>query len=210
MHSITPPSTTPLPARRRFSFDLKDLVLIVVLGVVFGFLYWALVQASAGLTLLMGPFGDLSSHLLFGGWLIVAPIAVAIIRRPFAGILAEVIAGGVEVVFLGSTAGPMLFLVAAIQGLGSELPFALRRYRSFSWLTYACSGLLGAGLAFAVSAFRFGWYGQDFFFIRLIVQLLSGLILGGLLARRTVNALAKTGVVDNYAIGRDLPTAEGA
>ncbi|MGO2005442.1 ECF transporter S component, partial [Arthrobacter rhombi] len=89
MHSITPPSTTPLPARRRFSFDLKDLVLIVVLGVVFGFLYWALVQASAGLTLLMGPFGDLSSHLLFGGWLIVAPIAVAIIRRPFAGILAE-------------------------------------------------------------------------------------------------------------------------
>lgn len=103
----------------------------------------------------------------------------------------------------------MLFVVAAIQGLGSELPFALRRYRSFGWGVYAASGLLGAALAFAVSAFRFGWYGQDFFFIRLVVQLLSGLILGGLLARRTVNALAGTGVVDNYAIGRDLPATGG-
>jgi energy-coupling factor transport system substrate-specific component len=190
-------------ARSRPPLSLKDLVLLVVLGVVFGFLYWALVQAWTGLSILMGPAGDLAQHFLTGGWLLVAPIAVAIVRRPFVGIIAEVLASVIEVVFLGSAVGPILFIAAAIQGLGSEIPFALRRYRSFGWGVFALSGLLGAGLVFFYSAFRFGWYGQELFLLRLILQLASGLILGGLLAKIIVEAIARTGVVDNFAIGRD-------
>jgi len=201
----TPTVTGPTTGSgRQHRFTLKDLVLIVVLGVVFGFLYWALVQAWTGLSILLGPAGDLAQHVLLGGWLLVAPIAVAIVRTRFAGILAEVLASVIEVVFLGSAVGPMLILAAAIQGAGSELPFAVRRYSSFGWGSYALSGLLGAGFVFIFSAFRFGWYGQDLFFIRLVIQLASGVILGGLLAKVIVDALAKTGVVDNYAIGRAL------
>ena len=201
--TVTSPTTG---ARRHHRFNLKDLVLIVVLGVVFGFLYWALVQAWTGLSILLGPAGDLAQHVLLGGWLLVAPIAVAIVRTRFAGILAEVLASVIEVVFLGSAVGPMLIVAAAIQGAGSELPFAVRRYSSFGWGSYALSGLLGAGFVFIFSAFRFGWYGQDLFFIRLAIQLASGVILGGLLAKVIVDALAKTGVVDNFAIGRALHT----
>lgn len=193
---------------RLTAWQLKDLVLMVVLGVVFGFAYWALVQAWSGLAILMGPAGDLSQHLLLGGWLLVAPIAVAIIRRPLAGVAAEVLASVVEFAFLGSPVGPVLMVSAAIQGLGSELPFALTRYRRFTWATYAFSGLLGAGLVFFFSAFRFGWYGQDIFFLRLGLQLVSGIVLGGLLAKVIVDALARTGVVDNFAIGRDLERGE--
>ncbi len=195
------PARGPLDGGGR-SWALKDLVLMVVLGVVFGFVYWALVQAWNGLSVLMGPAGDLSQHVLFGGWLLVAPIAVAIIRRPFTGVLAEVIASVVEVVFLGSPVGPVLLVSAAIQGAGSELPFALTRYRRFGWSVYAVSGLLGAGLVFFFSALRLGWYGQDIFLLRLVVQLVSGVVLGGLLAKVIVDALARTGVVDNFAIGR--------
>lgn len=191
------------PSRPRLSWTLKDLVLLVVLGVVFGFLYWALVQAWTGLAILMGPAGDLAQHFLAGSWLLAAPIAIAILQRPFAGIVAEVLASVIEVVFLGSAVGPILFVVAAIQGLGSEIPFAVTRYRSYGWAVYAASGLLGAGLVFFYSAFRFGWYGQELFLLRLIVQPLSGLILGGLLAKVIVDALARTGVVDNFAIGRN-------
>jgi energy-coupling factor transport system substrate-specific component len=187
----------------RRTWAMKDLVLMVVLGVVFGFAYWALVQAWNGLTVLMGPAGDLSQHILLGGWLLVAPIAVAIIRRPGAGVAAEILASVVEVVFLGSPVGPLLFLAAAIQGIGSELPFALARYRRFGWGIFALSGLLGAGLVFFWSAFRFGWYGQDIFVLRLLLQCLSGIVLGGLLAKVIVDALARTGVVDNFAIGRE-------
>lgn len=200
-----PLSTKPTaPAPKRSAYTLKDLVLVVVLGAVFGFLYWALVQGWTGLSILMGPAGDLAQHFLHGGWLLVAPIAVAIIRRPGAGILAEIIASVIEVVFLGSAVGPKLIISAAIQGFGSELPFAVGRYRNFGWLTYAVSGLLGSGLVFFWSALQSGWYGQDIFWLRLIVQLISGVVLGGLLAKVIVDAIAKTGVVDNFAIGRDL------
>ncbi|MGO1384891.1 MAG: ECF transporter S component [Arachnia sp.] len=193
---------SPTVANSR-GWAMKDLVLMVVLGVVFGFAYWALVQAWSGLSILMGPAGDLSQHVLFGGWLLVSPIAVAIIRRPFAGVIAEVLASVVEVVFLGSPVGPTLLIAAAIQGAGSELAFTLTRYKRFGWGTYALSGLLGATLVFFYSAFRSGWYGQDIFLMRLAMQSLSGIILGGLLAKVVVDALARTGVVDNFAIGRE-------
>ncbi|HCS62428.1 MAG TPA: thiamine ABC transporter permease [Microbacterium sp.] len=185
-----------------FAWQLKDIMLLVVLGIVFGFLYWVLVQGWIALSLVTGPFGDLTQHVLLGGWLLVAPIATAIIRRPFAGVAAEIIASVIEVVFLGSAVGPLLFLSAAIQGLGSELPFALTGYRRFNWLVYALSGALGAGLVFVHTAFAAGWYGTDLLFLRLGIQVISGVVLGGLLGKVIVDALARTGVVDNFAIGR--------
>lgn len=183
-------------------WDLKDIVLLVTLGVVFGFLYWALVQGWIALSVAMGPLGDLTQHVLLGGWLLVAPIALAIARRPGAGIAAEVIASVIEVVFLGSAVGPILFVAAALQGLGSEIPFAAGRYRSYGWARFALSGALGAGLVFFFSAFRSSWYDTDLFWIRLAIQVASGILLGGLLAKVIVNALARTGVVDDFAIGR--------
>ena len=188
--------------RSPFAWQLKDIMLVVVLGVVFGFLYWALVQGWIAFSVAAGPLGDLTQHVLLGGWLLVAPIAVAVIRRPFAGIVAEVIASVIEVVFLGSAVGPLLFVAAAIQGAGSELPFALGRYRRFGWARYALSGALGAFAVFFYSAFRSGWYGTDLFWIRLVIQVVSGAVLGGLLAKVIVDRLARTGVVDGFAIGR--------
>ncbi|MBF4623252.1 ECF transporter S component [Clavibacter sp. VKM Ac-2872] len=189
-------------APRRARWDLRDIVLLVTLGVVFGFLYWALVQGWTALSVAAGPLGDLTQHVLLGGWLLVAPIAIAIIRRPFAGVAAEVIASVIEVVFLGSAVGPILFVSAAIQGAGSEIPFAAGRYRRYGWLRYAVSGGLGALLVFFFSAFRSDWYGTDLFWVRLAIQVASGVVLGGLLAKVIVDALVRTGAVDDFAIGR--------
>lgn len=192
-----------MTAARRAAWELRDIVLMVVLGAVFGFAYWALVQAWNGLAILMGPAGDLAQHVLLGGWLIVAPIAIAIIRRPGAGIAAEILASVIEVVFLGSPVGPMLILSAAVQGLGSELAFAITRYRRYTWTVFAVSGLFGATLVFFLTAFRYGWFGQEIFFLRFAIQAVSGIVLGGILAKVVVDALARTGVVDGFAIGRE-------
>ncbi|WP_263119913.1 ECF transporter S component [Cellulomonas fimi] len=187
---------------RGTAWAMKDLMLVVVLGVVFGFLYWVLVQGWIALSVATGPFGDLTQHVLLGGWLLVAPVAIAIVRRPFAGVVAEVLASVIEVVFLGSAVGPLLIVAAALQGLGSELPFALTRYRRFGWAVYAASGALGAGLVFFFSAFRSGWYGSDLLAIRLVIQVVSGVVLGGLLAKVLVGGLERTGVLADFAIGR--------
>lgn len=186
--------------RRRWSWQTRDVMLVVVLGVVFGFLYWALVQAWTALSVLAGPFGDLTQHVLLGGWLIVAPLAIAITRRPGSGIVAEVAASVVEVVFLGSPVGPLLLVAAALQGAGSELPFALTRYRRFGWGVYAVSGALGAFGVFWFTAFRAGWFGSDLLMLRLGMQVASGIVLGGLLARVLVRALQRTGALDGFAI----------
>ncbi|MEE1651962.1 ECF transporter S component [Brachybacterium sp. J144] len=186
---------------RRAPLALRELVLVVVLGVVFGFLYWAFVQAWNLLAIAMGPAGDLAQHVLFGSWLLVGPIAIAILRRPGVGILAEILAAVIEVVFLGSPVGPLLLLSAALQGLGSELPFALTRYRRYGWGVFAVSGALGASLVFFWTAYRMGWYGQDLLALRLGMQMLSGVLLGGLLARVIVRALERTGVLADFAIG---------
>ncbi|ASK67045.1 thiamine ABC transporter permease [Brachybacterium avium] len=200
------PDPDPTPARSRLG--LREIVLVVVLGVLFGFLYWVFVQAWSWLAIAMGPAGDVAQHVIFGSWLLVAPIAIAIIRRPGVGILAEMLAGTIEVVFLGSPVGPLLVLSAALQGLGSELPFALTRYRRFGWGVFAASGALGAGLVFFWSAYRMGWYGQDLLTLRLGMQVLSGLVLGGLLARVIVRALERTGVLTNFAIGASAQADE--
>lgn len=192
-----------MTAPQRPGLQLRDIVLMVMLGVVFGFLYWALVQAWNALAVAMGPAGDLSQHVLFGGWLLVAPIAIAIIRRPGVGVIAEVIAAVLEVVFLGSAVGPILLVAALLQGVGSELPFALTRYRRFGWGVYAVSGLLGATLVFFFTGLRLGWFGQDILLLRLTIQALSGIVLGGLLAKVIVDALRRTGVLDQFAIVRD-------
>lgn len=199
-HQVSPARRSAL--RGLVSWQLRDIVLLVVLGVVFGILYWGLVQGWIALSVLAGPFGDLTQHVLIGGWLIVAPIAIAIIRRPLAGIFAEVVASIIEVVFLGSAVGPLLLVAAALQGAGSELPFAATRYRRYGWASYALSGALGAAFVFFFSAFRSGWYGTELFWLRFGVQVCSGIVLGGLLAKVVVDALQKTGVLDNFAISQ--------
>src|SRR5699024_870545 len=153
-----------------FKWQLKDLVLVVVLGVVFGFVYWALVQAWNGLSIAMGPAGDLAQHFLQGGWLLVAPLAVAITRKAGSGILAEIIAATMEFVFLGSPVGPVLLVAAVLQGLGSELPSAIGRYKKFGISRYAISGFLGAFLVFWWSAIRSGWFGQEILILRLVIH----------------------------------------
>lgn len=195
-------STYRNPYDSPFKWQLKDLVLVVVLGVVFGFVYWALVQAWNGLAIAMGPAGDLAQHFLQGGWLLVAPLAVAITRKAGAGILAEIIAATMEFVFLGSPVGPMLLFAAFLQGLGSELPFAIGRYRKFGITRYAISGFLGAFFVFWSTAIQLGWIGQEIMLLRLSIHCTSGIILGGIVAWVLVKAIKKTGVVDNYAIGR--------
>lgn len=191
-------------------WQLRDIVLCVVLAVVFGFVYAMLVQAWRPLQLAMGPLGDLAQNVLIGGWIVVAPLALYIVRRPGAGIAAEIAAAFVEVVFLGSPVGPVLLLSGLVQGGGAELVFALTRYRRYGWAVFALAGLVAGAVTFGYDAVRFDWWGQDVVVLRLALNLASGLVLTGLLARVVGDALLRTGVLDNYPIGRarDLGTPQ--
>ncbi|SES64352.1 ECF transporter S component [Thorsellia anophelis] len=180
------------------TWSLKEIMLLVVLGSVFGVIYYLFVQLYFLLQIMLGPFADLSQHILFGSWLMVAPIAIAIIRKPFSGIFAEIMAALIEVVVLASPFGATVFISAAIQGTGSELIFAATRYRVFSMPIFILSGFFGALIPFIYSALINDWINTDLFYYRLVLQLISGVILGGVISKYTVDALRKTGVLDNF------------
>lgn len=196
--------STPTGVRTssRRGMALAEIVAIVVLGVVFGFLYYALVMAWRTLAVAMGPFGDLAQNVLIGGWIVVAPLAVFITRRPGTGIIAEIIASVVEVVFLGSPAGPILLLSAFLQGAGAEIAFAATRYRRYGLGVFLASGVTAAIVSFVYSTIRFGWWGQDLFWMRLGLHLTSGLLLCGLLGWLLARALVRTGVLRDLPAGR--------
>jgi energy-coupling factor transport system substrate-specific component len=186
--------------RRRLT--LSELVLLAVLAVVSGFVYWALVQAWLALQIAMGPFGDLAQNVLIGGWMVAAPLAVYIVRRPGVGILVELAAALVEVAFLASPVGPMLLVVGLVQGAGAELAFALTRYRRYDWPVFVLSGALAGLASTALGVVRFGWLTQEWFGWRLGLQVASGILLCGVTAKLVGDALARTGVLDNTALGR--------
>ncbi|MFI2569305.1 ECF transporter S component [Cellulosimicrobium funkei] len=192
----------PSRARRR-GLTLHETVLVAVLGVVFGFVYWAFVQLWAPLQLAMGPLADLAANALAGAWIVVGPLATYIVRKPGVGILTETLAALVEVVFLASPAGPLLVLVGLVQGVGAEIPFALTRYRRYGWWVFVASGVSAALVTYAFNAVRFGWLGQDYAMLRLGVQVVSCVVLCGIAARLLGDALARTGALDAFAIGAD-------
>lgn len=196
-------STKTIKPKQFFSWSLKDIMLLVVLGAVFGFIYYMFVQLFFILQVILGPYADLSQHILFGTWLMVAPIALAIIRKPFSGVFAEIMAAAIEVVVLASPFGATVFISATIQGTGSELIFALTRYRFYKLPIFILSGFFGAFIPFIYSAFVHDWFNTDLFFLRLCIQLVSGVLFGGIIAKYLLDALVKTGVLDNYAIVMD-------
>lgn len=194
--------------RARGPWALRDLLVLAVLGAVFGFLYWALVQAWGALQVLMGPLGDLAQNALMGGWIVVAPLAVFIVRRPGAGVVAEIAAAFVEFAFLGSPVGPTLLIAGLVQGGGAELAFAATRYRRYGWPTFLASGLTGVTANFVYAATMFSWWTQDLLALRAGLQLASGLLLCGVLGKVLAEALLRAGVLDGFAPGRDAARAE--
>lgn len=184
------------------SWALRDLVVLAVLATVFGFLYWALVQAWGGLQVAMGPLGDLAQNVLMGGWITVAPLAVFIVRRPGAGVVAEIAAAFVEFAFLGSPAGPTLLLAGLVQGGGAEVAFAVTRYRRYGWPTFLASGVTAAVASFLWAGTVADWWTQDYLALRAVLQLASGLVLTGALAKVLGDGLLRTGVLDSFASGR--------
>jgi energy-coupling factor transport system permease protein len=193
-------TTTMDTTRPRRGWNTRDAVLIAVLAVVFGFLYmqWLpLWLAAAG-------FGaQIGQEALFGFWLAAGVLASYIIRRPGAALVGEFLAALAEVLF-GAAAGTPLLVTGIMQGLGAEVVFGARRWQDYSLPTVIAAGAVAALVALPWNWFRLGYFQLNvgFLVVLLIVRLLSGAILSGLLAKLIGDALARTGVLSSFAIGR--------
>lgn len=190
--------------RRGFlgGLNAADLVLTaglaVVIGVWFGF-WSAFVYPAATTTL--GPIG---ASFLYGAWFLGGLIPPYIIRKPGVAFLGEFIAAHVELL-TGSPYGPLLTYYGATQGLASEIVFALFRYRRWDMPV-----MLLAGAAPAIPALAMDYFLYSYQTLAIHLQALlwigyfgSGAVLGGAVAKWVSDAIARTGLLSAFPVGKE-------
>lgn len=188
-------------------WKLKEIVLMSILGVVFGIIYLAFFLVGQGIQNILAPFGlaPFGYEIIFGIWFIVSIVAAYIIRKPGVAFTSEVIAG-VTQVLLGTAAGPGLILTAAVQGVGAELIFAVTKWKDYRLRVLIFSGISAAVISFIWHLFYSGNIALAPWIIiaTLVVRIISGALLAGVLGKWISDSLAKTGVLRGYALGKEM------
>ncbi|OZU88950.1 thiamine permease [Virgibacillus indicus] len=183
------------------NWRFKEIVVLTALSVVFAVVYLAFLPVGK---ILVGLFGPIGYDLIFGIWFIVSIIAAYILRKPGAAFLSETIAAMVEVL-IGNAVGPMLIVSGMIQGLGAEAAFAATRWKNYSvWV------LMAAGAGSGITSFAYGYFmsgyaalSTGYVVAMFAARVISGALIAGLLGKALSDGLAKTGVLNSYALGKE-------
>lgn len=179
-----------------------DIVVAAVVAVAFGivFLAWnALYSASVPMFAFLPP----AQALLYGVWLLPGVLVGLIVRRPGAAVFGGFVSAAVSVL-LGSPYGVDALVSGAIQGAGAELGFALGLYRRWTLPIAVLAGAL-AGLFAAAHdiPLYFADTGADFWAVFTGATVVSGAVIAGVGAWLLVRALVATGVLGDFAVGRE-------
>jgi len=180
-----------------------DAILTANLALVFGLLFlgwgitiWKLVSIpplkASGLR-----------DLLYGFWFIAAIVVPYIIRKPGAAVASETLAAAAEWL-AGGEWGLTLLISGLVQGGAAELIFA-----ATGWTNYRLPVLMLAGAAAGVGSFVVDylfWYSTlapGVLAVMFVARLISGAILSGWLGKALSDALAGTGVLASFPLGRE-------
>lgn len=184
------------------SWRVVDIVVTAVIGVVFGVVFWQ--WGVITLPLFSAQVNPLA-YLVSGVWLVPGVLAMLVVRRPGAALFAELLAAIVSAL-LGSQWGMDVLLSGGIQGAGAELAFAMLLYRSFG---LPVAMLAGAGAAIGEWIHDMPiYYAETDLTVQLaygLFMVISGVVIAGIGSWLLVRALAPTGVLSQFASGRDQP-----
>lgn len=196
--------TTRTTGRSFSGWTTLDIVVVAVIGVVFGLLNspFGLVYQS-----FQAAFGPIGANI-FGVFNISQVLAMFIVRKPGAALVNMLINGLVQMLS-GNPAGAITLGWGITQGLGAEVIFWAVRYRHFDWKVMFLAG------AWANVFSNFWTYGIYGFGGQSVTTLVAGTTLGfftygvlsGLVALVIGKALLKSGVLRAFAAGRETATS---
>jgi energy-coupling factor transport system substrate-specific component len=192
-------STATRPGSERFRWRTVDIIVVSVLAVAFGVVFWAWGTYVWNWASFMGPQAE---SLLTGVWLLPAVVCPLIVRKPGAAIFAEVVAAFVSAM-LGSYWGLDTLVSGLLQGAGAEIVFLLFMYRSWTPVV-AVLAAAGAGIGEAVHDLTvnyaaFDFTGQAGIAIAEVVSAVAIVGVGGWLL---VRSLRQTGALDTFPSGQ--------
>lgn len=189
------------------NWKLKEIVLLSIISVVAGVLYMFFVLFASTLRNILTPIGlaPFSFEFVFGLWFIGSVVAMYIIRKPGAALFTGIISAGVEIL-AGGPGGAKVLLIGLVQGAGIETAFLLTKYKNYHLRVLILSGMIAAIYSFIYQLFASGnmALAPTVLIGMLSIRLISGALLSGVLGKWIADKLAFTGVLDGYALGKEV------
>jgi energy-coupling factor transport system substrate-specific component len=178
-----------------------DIVVAAVLAVAFGAVFQAWNLLWEATTWVLPPVRG----IIYGTWMLPAVLVPLVLRRPGAALLAETVAAAAEVLF-GAQWGLVLVVYGLTQGAAAELIFAFGLYRRWGLIAAMVAGA-AAGVAGALLdlAFYYPEWGIDWMLLYTGLVAASSALIAGLGGWLLVRALARTGVLGAFPVGREQP-----
>ena len=186
------------------TWKLKDILMMAIASVIFGFIYLGFVYVGAGITAALTPsgWGPFGYTPVYGIYFMAATFVAYIVRKPGIGIVAELIAAIVEVL-LGNFFGPGVIISGLLQGAACEVPFLLTRYKRWNLGTMTVSAICVAVVSFIYDMLHDSYflYGTKMCVVMFVVRIISSIIFTGIIAKLMADGLNKAGVLRSFAIG---------
>ncbi len=190
---------------KSYKWQLKDILMIGLISVLFGVIYLGTVYLGTFLTTLLTPFGlsILGNEFIFGIWFMAASFAAYVIQKPGVATISEMLAALIEVL-MGNFYGPIVFISGFLQGAGSELGFSIFKYKKFSWTSMILSAFGATTLSFIWGMIRSSFFNLNPLLIILIfvIRLISAILFSAIGSKLLADGLAKAGVLRGYALGK--------
>lgn len=182
-----------------------DIAVTAVLGVACGVITWGFNFVYIWVSPLLRGILPGFTSLIHGVWYFSAVLAVLIVRKPGAGIMVNVVGVLIQTLMGSKFSFAWVIISAIVQGVASEIPFALTKYRKYSrMISVLAGGLTGVEYAFYLLFFRF--QGVAFLSVRgithTVCEIISGLFIAGLMSWYLYKALVLTGALSSFASGR--------
>ncbi|MBP1992173.1 ECF transporter S component [Paenibacillus eucommiae] len=187
---------------KKKALNLREIVVMASISVGFGVLYLLWIFFGQ---FIKGVLGPVAWGGIAGLW-VMAPIVCAyIIRKPGVALIAELVAAGTEIM-VGSVSAGTVLILGFTQGLGVEIALALFLWRSYRLPVLMLAGILGMVANFLTIYVLYGYsqYNLAITLLMLAAMLVSGALLGGWGSKSIADALGRTGVLNNFALGRLL------
>ena len=193
------------------AWKLKDVLLIAICAVLFGVVYLGCTYVGGILYGILTPFGmaSLGYEPFYGIYFMAGAFGVYVMRKPGAGLIAELLAAVLECLF-GNYFGPIIILSGLVQGFGFELIVTLKGYKKFDRLTMIEGAVLCSVLTLGYNLVISG-YNQiavPVLALMLAVRIVSAIAFDGIITPLLADGLVKAGVLKGYAVARGADAAD--
>ncbi|HQA67154.1 MAG TPA: ECF transporter S component [Aggregatilineales bacterium] len=180
-----------------FNYTTRDIVIIAVIAAIAG-----VVNTGAGnLWYLMNTsLGPLGGALLQGSFMWAYILVMFLVRRPGAALLVGLIETAVELL-LGNAAGIGTLGWGLTQGIAVEAVVAFTAYSKFDLWTALAAGAAASQFGTVWTAIFYGWdpATANDVWLAVPVNIISGIVLSGLIGYLLSRAIAQTGLVRSAA-----------